>query len=474
MVGDALATVRANWLMGREEDLDSPRLAGRGAPLALGVAAVALAVAVVANSVGLPFGLDRLGGLTLGAALAAGLTVLIWPELALPVIVTAAGLLDSRFGGERVRHLVFVKLALFGCAALGLALSGLRRPGRFSRVRTPADLPALLLVIYTAASAGYGYLVAGHDLNLVAVAGYHLSQVALYHFAVTTSLGKPEAYRRAGVLIIAWSLLWIVPSLAMSGRGGGTATTWLIVLLCYAVAANARWRALVWLALPLALLDTLTSGYRTLWLAVTGQLGWLAGLRGPARRLGAVAAVLLLVGLMGAVLALSRPGLLQAIPSADTLSRFATSVTDGGYRVPEAAIGLDSFRGSPVFGRGVGYQTIVRWVETMGYMPVGPIHHVYYISYLSNEGLVGLMIVLWYFAAALLSGPARRLRQQAADHPWAAAGVALQAALFGAVLGAFFAGPSDGHWTWGVFGAASLLPAMWGERTTMSEHSEQP
>lgn len=431
--------------------------------LTFALLAIGLAVALVANCLTLPLGLDRYSGLLLGASLAAVLVVMVWPELALPVLVTSAGLLDAQLGGERVRHLVLVKLALLGAAGLAMLFSTLHRPGRFTRVRTPADLPALLLVCYTAASAAYGRLARGYDLDLVAVAGYHLSQLALYHFVITTSLGRPQAFRRAGAIIVVWSLLWILPSLALPGRGGGTSTTWLIVLLCYGAASRARWTRLAWLAAPFALLDTVTCGYRTLWVTLTGQLSWLAGLRLRAHRVAKCAVALLLGGAVLVALAVSQPELFRAIPAADTLSRFASSLTDPGYRLPEAALGLQAFAERPLFGRGVGYQTPVRWVEPMGFMAVGPIHHMYYVSYLANGGVIGLALVGWYFLAVLFSGPARRMRQRAAEAPWAAVGAGLQAALFGAILGAFFAGPSDGHWTWGVLGAGSLLPALWPE-----------
>ena len=435
-----------------------------GALAACGIAAISLAAALVAGSVPhLPFALDRCDAVTIGLAFAIGLTTLVWPELALPAIVIAAGLLDFQFGGERVRHLVFVKLALFACSGLGVVFAGITRPSRFVRVRTPGDAPALCLVCYTAASAAYGYLGAGYELDPVAVASYHLSQLALYHFLVTTTLSRPDSFRRAGTIIIAWSLLCIVTSLMTPGRGGGTASTWLIVLLCYTAAGRTWWAGLAWAAMPFALLDTLTSGYRTLWVSVAAQVGWLAsrvfGLR--IHRLRATAAALLILCALSAATVLAAPSLLSPLPAAETLHRFGASLTDAGYRLPEALVGLAAFRESIVFGRGVGYHTAPLWIETMGYMPVGPIYHVYYVSYLSNEGIVGLAIVLWYFLAVLFSRQTRRMRQQASERRWAAAGIGLQAAFFGAVVGAFASGPSDGHWTWGVLGAGTLLCAVW-------------
>ncbi|UCC68551.1 MAG: hypothetical protein JSV79_01035, partial [Armatimonadota bacterium] len=310
---DADAILSTYPLIGRLPHVDRTSQLSVTLLLACGIAATALSVALVAdNAARLPFRLDRFGGPVLGAALAAGLSVVIWPELTLPVIVIGAGLLDLQFGGERVRHLVFVKLALFACAGIGLACSSLSQRRRFVRVRTPADLPALLLVCYTAASAAYSYAVAGRDLDSVAVTGYHLAQLALYHFAVTTTLCRPEAFRRSGIIVITWSLAWILPSLLMTGRGGGTATTWLIILLCYATVSRGQWLPLVWAALPFALLDTLTSGYRTLWVGIVGQLGWLTatGLSTNFRRVGAIAMLLLVVAVAGGALVLCRPSLL--------------------------------------------------------------------------------------------------------------------------------------------------------------------
>jgi len=427
-----------------------------------GIAAAALLVALIVGiAPRLPFGLDRCSGPVLGLIVAAGLTGLAYPELALPLVIIGAGLIDSQLGGDRVRHLVFVKLALFACAGLGIIASTLRGKGRFVRARTPADLPALLLLGYTALSAAWGILVAGHDAYSVAIAGYQLSQLALYHFLVTTTLSRPHSFRQAGIIVIGWSLLWVVPSLLTPGRGGGTATTWLIVFICYAMAPRSRWATVAWAALPIALLDTLTCGYRTLWVSVAGQLSWLAGIGFSAqpRRLRSLALALLILCALGAALAVARPSLLAPLPAADTLSRFASSLTDGGYRLPEALIGLAAFRENPLFGRSVGYHTSPVWVQTMGYMPVGPIYHVFYVGYLANEGLIGLGLVLWYFAAVLLSRDAVATRRRASADRWAAVGVGLQAALFGAILGAFLSGPTDGHWTWGVFGAAALLPA---------------
>ncbi len=417
-----------------------------------------------ANAPSLPAPLENLSPGVIALSVAAALTVLVWPEIALPVIVITAPLLDRYFGGERVRHLVFVKLALFSCAGLGIAFSSLLHNRRFSRVRTPADLPAIVLVCYTALSAAYAYVVAGYDLDWVAVAGYHLSQLALYHFLVTITLGRFAAFRRAGLIILIWSLLWLLPSLLTPGRGGGGATTWLVILLCYStVAGSSLGRRIVWLMLPFALLDTLTSGFRTNWVAAAGQFAWLAGigLLARLRRIAAFSIALLAVGIAAGFVALSNPSVFSPLPSADTFERYESGLLEGGYRIPEALIGLSAFKESPIFGKGIGYQTPVQWVEPLGYTPVGPIHHVYYVSYLSNEGLIGLAIILWYFGAALLSAPARRLWQSARKDPLAALGLGLQSAFFGAILGAFFAGPTDGHWTWGMLGAGSLLPAIW-------------
>jgi len=164
--------------------------------------------------------------------------------------------------------------------------------------------------------------------------------------------------------------------------------------------------------------------------------------------------------LTGGILATRSLGL-SSLPAVSTLDRFSASLVDGGYRVPEAVIGLAAFRQSPVFGLGVGYHTPPIWVETMGYMSVGPIYHVYYVSYLASQGILGLGLVCWYFLAVLFSREARAMRRDASPDPWAAVALGLQAAFVGAIFAAFFSGPSDGHWTWGVLGAGSLLPAVW-------------
>ena len=435
-----------------------------GALGACAVAAISLAVVLGADSTAyLPLNLSRYTGLTLGLAVAVGLTTLIWPELAVPAIIIGAGLLDAQLGHGRVRHLVFVKLALFGCGGLGVALAMAKRHSRVARIRTPADVPALCLVCYTAGSAAYAYLCAGYDLDSVAVAGYHLSQLALYHFLVTTTLGRADSLRRAGIITVTWSVLWIIPSLLTPGRGGGSATMWLIVLLCYVTASRSSWSLLVWTALPLALLDTLTSGYRTLWVSVAAQVGWLAncGLRSRLRQLRGTATTLTVLCVLIAGVLAARSFVLTSLPAAETLDRFSASLVDGGYRVPEALIGLAAFGQSPVFGLGVGYHTPPIWVETMGYMSVGPIYHVYYVSYLASEGIIGLGLVFWYFLAVLFSREARTARRDASRSPWAALALGLQAAFVGAIFAAFFSGPSDGHWTWGVLGAGSLLPAIW-------------
>ena len=437
---------------------------------ACGVAAIVLAAALAANSVArLPLGLDRCYGLIVGLVLAVVLTTLIWPELSVPAILIGAVVLDFQLGGERVRHLVFVKLSLFACGGIGVAFANMKCRTRFVRVQTPGDAPALCLVLYTAASAAYGYFVGGYALDSVAVAGYHLGQLALYHFLVTTTLCRPAYLRRASTIVVLWSLVWIIPSLLTPGRGGGTASMWLIVLLCYATASRSWWAPAAWAALPFALLDTLTSGYRTLWISVAAQLGCLAtwGFKARLRRLALAAGVVLVLGVFTAPLLIAQPSLLASVPAAATLNRFSASFTSGGYRIPEAVVGLEVFRQSPVFGSGVGYRTPPVWIETMGYMPTGPIHHLYYVSYLANEGILGLALVLWYFLAVLFSREARCLRRQASANPWAAFGVGLQAGLFGAIVAAFFSGPSDGHWTWGVLGAGSLLPAVWIARRMM-------
>jgi hypothetical protein len=432
--------------------------------ICLAIAIGCVAALGVANSLQLPQRLDNIGAIAIGGFAATLLTVIIWPELTIPIIFVVTPFLERFIGAERVRYLVFIKLLFFSCAAIGIIATSLRNSRRFQRVRTPADLPALALVGYTACAAVYSYLVAGYDVDWIAVTGYHLAQFALYHFLVTITLSRPEAFRRAAIIVVVSSSLWIIPSLLTPGRHGADATTWLLVVLCYsAVQRRNNWQWLLWLALPVTLLCTITSGYRTLWIYTAGQLFWMAfiGLRAKLYRLTIFAATLFTIGLLGVVIALITPDLLTPIPAAVTLRRFEAGLIDGGYRLPEARAGLEAFLEKPVAGYGIGYQTPDRFIDTMGYMPVGPIYHVYYISYLVNEGIIGLLLLFWYFFAILFSRPARLMCRYARQEPWAAVSIGLQAALIGAMLGAFFSGPSDGHWTWGILGAAAMLPAMW-------------
>lgn len=385
----------------------------------------------------------------LGAVAVAGLLGLfvVAPWTCLPVVLLGGALGQTALGTETVAEVSTVRLVLLlaGCAALVLRRLG--REGFGDRVRTPADLAAAAFAAYVIAAAAFG-LARGNDTHEVLVSLFQLAELPLYFFLATFTLNSRERLRRAALLFCAGALLLAGAAYLQSGRQGGILSTFGLVIVL-AAGASGRLTGAVRIALVLAgavfLADVVLSAYRTVWVAGGVSVVGLALFSASARRtLGAISVVCVLAALSVAVLA---PSLAEGRLDSARAQLDETS----GYRGAESRVGLEMVADAPLIGQGLGRVESDRFLETLGYVDVGPVFHAFWLTVATNLGLAGLVLLIAVLAIGLLRSPGGSSRNEV---------MTMRMLLVGWMIGAAFAGPTDGHWELGLLPALALLAEL--------------
>jgi O-antigen ligase len=157
---------------------------------------------------------------------------------------------------------------------------------------------------------------------------------------------------------------------------------------------------------------------------------------------------------LAATAAIGAAGLVAAVMfGLNTELRDRTSVVGealqrtSGYRLPEAAVGLDVFVSRPIFGAGLGQTTPRVYIPGFAVTDVGPVYHAFYVLILANLGIIGLCVVAWPILRTVwtgLSGPGGM-------------SLAFAALSCGFLAAALVASPADGHWELGLLPALTLL-----------------
>jgi hypothetical protein len=375
----------------------------------------------------------------LGAGALALFTAFVrWPWAVLPASIVGGTLVASLVGAVRVSDVVGLHVGLAALGVAGLLTRRVIDPEWRGRATTSADLPMVLVGIMVVLGAAYG-LARGNAPQRVAVAAYEIGVVPVYFFIATSTLSRARHLRAAGALAVTLAAVLALVGLASPGRHGGLFSLIVLppLLVSSAASSAARRTATLGLAAIFAL-DVALSGYRAVWLA--GAIATLFLLAdGPAwlRRIIAGTAIVAALMVLGASLVAGGVHS-RASTAADALHQPA------GYRVSEAAVGVDALLESPLVGGGLGQVSRDVFINDLGRTDVGPVYHVFYVMVLANAGIVGLAIVLWSLWTALRGGRGTRAR-------------AFRTLLAGFIVAAAFAGPTDGHWELGLLAALTLL-----------------
>jgi GT2 family glycosyltransferase/O-antigen ligase len=384
------------------------------------------------------------GSLVTAAALAVAVLVaafVVWPWAVLPtsIVLGAAG--SVVLGVTSVSSIVVLHAVMLGAGMLALVLRMLigRAP---ERRRTAADAPMLGLGSLAALIFLYG-MARGNAPYLATVAAYQVAVIPVYYWIATATLGEQTARRRAGMLFVAGTGVMAAVGLGTPGRHGGLLSAIALVLVLSAAASHPRpqTRFLLVACAALFLVDVALGAYRAVWLATAIALVMMTVRGQRAVRVGIVVALALALAVGAAAFSLS-----SAIPSRLAVAEAQLGAT-AGYRLPEAAVGLQTFASAPLLGRGFGETTPMVYLPEFRTDDVGPVYHVFYVTVLANGGA---LLLLALFAALL---PALRLlvaRHAGASLPWGAL-------LLGFLAAAAFAGPTDGHWELGLLPALALM-----------------
>lgn len=412
-----------------------------------GIVPVVLVAALIAAIVTTLLYLDggRPGPLTgLAVALLCAVLFAVVPWAIIPAGIFGGALASSAVGADDVRSVVIVHAVPLaaGCAALlARRLAGLDR----GHYRLPRYGVAMIVVLAVAAAGAVYGLAAGNPPMQVVVAGYQVVVIPAYFFIAVFSLAEPNWRRKAATLFVIGLGVITMIQFDLPGRHGGLMSMLAFPPLIVLAGRTHGWPRVGYAVLAAVFAgDVALSSYRGLWVGSLIALLVLILRGGRAVRQGLVATGVAAAFGVAAVSALRAVGRLTG----DRIGLVVESLDrSAGYRLPEATIGLDVFAGRPLFGAGLGQTTPNVYVDGFRVTDVGPVYHAYYVLLLANLGIIGLCAVLWPVLRAMVAG----LRERDTLP------LAFAALICGFLASAVFAGPTDGHWEWGLLPALVLL-----------------
>lgn len=367
-------------------------------------------------------------------------TFIVWPWAMLPVSIVGGAAASTAAGLASVSAVVGVHGGVLASGLMALMIRRLVAPLP-ARRRAATDLPMAVFAALVALGCLYG-IVQGNNPHAALVAGYELGVIPVYYWLTTVTLVEPVARQRAMRLFLIGAMVLAAIGTVTPGRHGGLISALALVptLIAASRAARlgARWTLLGCAALLGA--DVALAAYRSVWLATAIAL-IVVVLRGtrPVRR--TVFAALVLSASLAPVLFAVSPALPSRVAAVHSQLH-----ASAGYRLPEAAVGLQAFTATPLLGAGMGQTTPSVYLPNFRVEDVGPVYHVFYVTVLANGGAL--------LALALVGAMLPALRVLAGRGP----GLALPWAglLTGFLLAAAFAGPTDGHWELGLLPALTL------------------
>jgi hypothetical protein len=400
------------------------------------------------------------GPAALAGLVVAGTLLILWrPELAFSAMWIASKLTDELLPGARRRHVVGVAL-LFGVVALAAVMGRrlLRRPG-WRRVRTALDRPVLIVSAYALVGIMVG-LLHGNGPGEALSGSWEVLNWPLFYLIVTLTLTTPDrlGINAAfagwyGLLSLPFQLVSIAEAVTGLSRFAGP----LYALLLMPRPPLARGWLLAGLAL--ALLDALQSSSRTTWLTLALTLAFVSVVAWR-RRLTVrpflwlvVGAGLLLLGLLAMFGPWRETTLGQGVQ--ESVGRSA------GLRWRESQAGWRVFERAPLFGHGFGYMDKTAWVAGRGAWGVGPRYHMFALTVLTAQGVIGLALALWMLSRGVVGPIPRWARRHAPRDPWAAVNLGLQGLIIGGFVGSFFAGSILGSYMWTTIPTLVLISVRW-------------
>lgn len=370
-----------------------------------------------------------------------------WPWMTLPATIVGGLVVGTLATPGDVESMVAVHLVFLAIGGLAMTVRWLYLPGSARRQRTPVDLPMIVYALVVAASAVYGMII-GNDPYNVAIATYQLGVIPVYYFIATWTLNSRSNLNRAAIaFVIAVGLLTLISITAVNRHGG------LLSFIAFApsilmVQRTRGWRRLLWVGLTaLFAVDIVLATFRSIWVAAATTLAvMLIWGRGVNRR-----GVLVALAASAAALGLSLVGLTGVRDRLDSVAEYMAQ--DGGYRIPEAIVGLGVFGDSPLVGGGLGQSVAQLNLDELIIIDVGPVYHNFYVLALANAGLIGLVALGWPIARAIRLG----LLPTANEFAWV-----FSSLMCGFVVYAMFASPLNGHWEFGVLAALIALSVQFG------------
>lgn len=413
----------------------------------LGIVHVVAAAALIAAIVTMLLYLDggRPGAPTgLAVALLCAVVFAVVPWAMIPVGIFGVALASSAVGADNVRTVVIVHAVPLaaGCAALlARRLAGLDR----GHYRLPRYGIAMIVVLAVAAAGAIYGLAAGNAPMQVMVAGYQVAVIPAYFFIAVFSLAEPDWRRKAAALFVIGLGVITMIQFDLPGRHGGLMSMFAFPPLIVLAGRTHGWSRVGYAGLAAVFAgDVALSAYRGLWVGSLVAVLVLILRGGRPVRQGLIATGIAAACGVAAVSTLRAVGRLTG----DRIGLVIESLDrSAGYRLPEATIGLDVFAGRPLFGAGLGQTTPNVYVDGFRVTDVGPVYHAYYVLLLANLGIIGLCAVLWPVLRAMVDG----LRERDTLP------LAFAALICGFLVSAAFAGPTDGHWEWGLLPALVLL-----------------
>ncbi|MFI6762309.1 O-antigen ligase family protein [Micromonospora sp. NPDC050417] len=364
----------------------------------------------------------------------------LWPWSVLPFGIIGGTITGGAIGGGDVRTLVVIHTLILAVGCVALLTRQILGLEDFHRSRTTVDVAMLVLTAFTTVMALYGLALGNLPMDVV-VAAYQVTVIPVYFFLGTRTLNDRRRLRAAAILYITPAALLTAAALAAPGHHGGLIAMLAAPPLVVLAGRGRGWRRAGFALLAaLFLADVVLSSFRALWLAagITIVLMLLRGGRIVRQGMAATAAA----ALVFIALAMVDSGLRARVEVV------AQEVDESpGYRAPESSVGLDVFANRPLAGGGLGQSAQDIYLAGFSVTDVGPVYHAFYVTLLANAGLVGLAVVLWPILRTLPDGFRRPN------------GVALVFAAMtcGFLVGAVFAGPTDGHWELGLLPALTLM-----------------
>jgi hypothetical protein len=358
----------------------------------------------------------------------------LWLVVALvAVVIILPGDLALQYriplGGGGI-FIIDVMIALLLASAFVVILA----ESRLALVRSPVSLPLLLFLGWVGVAAGIGW-AGGNDPKLIIQDGRALFYYVLFFFAVLFIDSRRLLLMFLRVLAVCMVAAFVL-GVIFAAQGQGMALEFVeagvsrfpapdgvflmgsVLVTTFMVMwpsgkQRPRW---LWALLLIALLGLLLSFVRGNWVAYCASMAYLFFMLRARQRAQLLAGSVVVVLVLAAGLAVTRPALLDSLVSR---AMAITAVEDRNVQwrlIEDRAVGAQIAE-HPIFGNGLGKEYLFDF-SRYGVAPYRKsfIHNSYY-AFLNRLGIVGTLLFAWW-AIAFLVPWMRRRDTLPTDDPW--------------------------------------------------------